>query len=112
MRFVNSDEINFHFANITVHPMYFVTIVPLLNDPISQLNIIKAEDRYFFDWLVKWTARYVCEEHSRGIQKFSQALRVQKDALTRIPPKRLKRLQKYLRENHPGYRNAYEDQDE
>lgn len=105
-------EVNFHFANITIHPMYFVTIIPLLNHPINQLNIIKSEDKYFFNWLVKWSARYVCDEYSRGIQKFSQALRVQKDARERIDPKTLKHLQKYFRDNHPGYRNDYEDSDD
>jgi len=104
-------EVNCHFANITVHPMYFVTIVPMIDDPTRELERIAAKDKYFHDWIVKWSARYVCDEYSRGIQKFAQALRVRKDAMERIPPKKLKRFQEYLRENHPGHRNEYVDPD-
>lgn len=102
-------EINFHFANVTAHPMYFVTLVPLLDDPIAEIMHIRRADRFFHDWLVKWTARYVCDEYMRGIEKFGQAMRVRKDALERIDKKTLKALQKYLRENHPGYRGDKEE---
>lgn len=123
------NRIRFHFAGITVHPMYFVTIIPLIRGSehrrdvsqmgwvIGELNRIKERDRRFFDWVVKWTARYVCDEYMRGIAKFAQAMRVRKDALSRIEPDQLPILQKYLRDNHPGYRNDYvppegEDDDE
>lgn len=105
-------EINFHFANVTCHPMYFVTIIPLLDDPIEALEKLRKKDQYFFNWIVKWTARYVCDEHHRGIAKFAQAMRTCNDARRRIPRATMKPLQKYLRANHPGYRNAYEDQGE
>lgn len=104
-------EVRFHFANVTCHPMYFVTLVPHLEDPEKYLVRIKKQDKYFHDWIVKWTARYVCDEHSRGIQKFAQALRVQQDARSRIDRRKMKDLQCYLRDNHPGHRNAYEDDD-
>lgn len=100
-------DINFHFANITCHPMYFVTVIPHLEDPIAELEKIRKADKYFFDWIVKWTARYICDEHMRGIQKFAQALRVQMDARKRIDKKTMRLLQKYLRDHHPGHRNDY-----
>jgi hypothetical protein len=96
-----------HFANITVHPQYFVTAIPHLEDPIAELEKIKAKDKYFHDWIIKWSARYLCEEHYRGIAKFAQALRVKMDADKRITGKRRKKLVEYLRENHPGHRNGY-----
>lgn len=99
--------INFHFANVTVHPMYYVTIIPHLSNPIVELNHIKKVDKKMFDWIVKWTARYLCDEHLRGIEKFSQAMRVRMDARNRIKPKLMKELQAYLRKNHPGHRNDY-----
>lgn len=105
-------EVNCHFANITIHPMYFVTIIPLIGDPLEEMELIKKKDKYFFDWLVKWTARYVIDEFSRGIQKFAQALRVQMDAQNRIKPRKMKSLQEYLKDNHPGHRNDYVDPDE
>lgn len=96
-----------HFANITIHPMYFSTIIPHMEAPVRDMLKIKEADPYFHDWLVKWTARYVCEEHSRGIAKFAQAQRVQMDAMKRIPPKKLEQVQAYFRKHHPGYKNDY-----
>lgn len=98
-----------HFANITAHPMYYVTLIPSIKDPIRQLESLKKRDKYFFDWCVKWSARYICKEYSRGIDKFSQALRVRKDALERIDKHTLKELQSYFKKNHPGYRNNYQE---
>ncbi|MGE0366994.1 MAG: hypothetical protein AB7Q00_14800 [Phycisphaerales bacterium] len=107
------ESITFHFANITIHPMYWVTVIPLLTDPIDVMQRIKAKDKHFHDWMVKWTARYVCPEHHRGIAKFAQAQRTKMDAIKRIPKKMMPKLQKYLRDNHPGHRNSYtEDDDE
>lgn len=97
-----------HFANITVHPQYFVTLIPHLEDPIHELERIKRKDKYFFDWVIKWSSRYLCEEHYRGIAKFAQALRVKVDADARIRGKRRRELTEYLRANHPGHRNDYE----
>ncbi len=104
--------VTFHFANITIHPMYFVTIIPHLSDPIEVLERIKEKDKYFFDWVVKWTARYICPEHHRGIAKFAQAMRVHKDAHERISAPMMRRLVKYLNKNHPGYRNEYDGGDD
>lgn len=101
-----------HFANVTVHPMYFITIIPCLADPLDELEVVKKADKYFYDWLIKWSARYVCDEYMRGILKFSQALRVRDTSLERLKPKRLAKLQKYFRANHPGYRNEYEAPEE
>jgi hypothetical protein len=101
-----------HFANVTIHPMYAATLFPHMSDPVARLRELKRHDEFFHNWVVKWTARYLCKEHFRGIAKFSQALRVQKDAMTRLNPAALRRLQKYLRDNHPGFRNDYVDPDD
>jgi len=103
--------ITFHFANITVHPQYFVTAIPHMDDPIEVLERIRKRDQYFFDWIVKWTARYLCPEHYRGIAKFAQALRVKDHADVAIKGKRRKKLIEYLNEHHPGYKNDYVDPD-
>lgn len=96
-----------HFANVTVHPQYFVTAIPHMEDPLAELEKIKKRDRYFYDWIIKWTSRYLCEEHYRGIAKFAQALRVKMDADKRIKGRRRRELTEYLRENHPGHSRAY-----
>jgi len=104
--------VNCHFANITIHPMYFVTVLPHIEDPIRELERIKKADEFFWKWLIKWSARYICDEYSRGIQKFAQAMRVRKDATERLTPAKLKLLQDYFRANHPGHRNDYAEDDE
>lgn len=100
-----------HFANVTVHPQYFVTAIPHMENPIKELERIKRKDKYFYDWIIKWTSRYLCEEHYRGIAKFAQALRVKMDADNRIKGRRRRELVQYLRDNHPGHRNGYKDLD-
>jgi len=99
-------NIYFSFANITIHPMYFVTIIPHIHKPIKMLNQLREEDPHFWDWIVKWTSRYVCPEFEHGIQKFEQAKRVGLDAHRRIDEKTLTRLQKYVRKHHSGFRGA------
>lgn len=99
----NLYNVKFHFANLTTHPMYAITIIPHIEDPIKELEKIRAKDPYFFKWLTRWTSRYVLEEHGHGIQKFSQALRVQKSAYDLLDKDKLKLLQDYCQKNHPGY---------
>lgn len=96
-----------HMANITIHPMYFVTVLPLIEDPVGAMRILKAQDKYFHDWVVKWTARYVCDEFHRGIAKFAQALRVHMDAHKRIRPDVLGVMQTYIRANHPPLKTRF-----
>lgn len=106
------DSMVCHFANLTVHPMYYVTTIPHQRDPIAALDRLKGKDRYFYDWVVKWTARYLCDEYHRGIAKFAQAMRVHDDARKRISADVMPELQQYLRDNHPGYRGTYEEKDD
>lgn len=101
--------VRFHFASITLHPMYYVTVMAQLEDPISELMKLKKRDKHFFDWAVKWTGRYLLPEKHRGIAKFAQALRVQDHAKASFKGAELRRIQKYLRDNHPGHRNEYVD---
>lgn len=95
------DAVTCHFANVTIHPMYFATILPLLPDPVGALEQLKVQDPYFWGWVNKWNARYICDEFHRGIAKFAQALRVHKDARGRLLPDALAELQAYTRANHP-----------
>ncbi len=105
-------DIGFHFANVTIHPMYAVTIMPLLDDPVAWIRNLRNEDKYFHDWVVKWTARYVCDEYHRGIAKFMQAMRTRKDALERLRGPKLRALQRYCRDHHPGHQHEYEEDDD
>lgn len=101
------EELNCHFANITMHPMYFITALPSIDDPIKELERIKKADKYFYEWIIKWSARYICPEYHRGIQKFAQAMRVHKDATERLNSRQLRLLRDYFVSHHPGYRKDY-----
>ena len=102
-----------HFSSVTAHPMYFVTVVPSLDHPTNVFHALRnGGDKFFYNWVVKWTARYICKEHGRGIEKFSQAVRVRMDAMKRIDKKELKKLQDYCRKNHPGFRKDYQEPEE
>lgn len=99
-------HITFQFANITIHPMYFATLIPHMRNPIRVLKRLKRKDPHFWDWIVKWTSRYICDEFGHGIEKYEQAKRVRADVRRRIDPEILKKLQVYVRANHSGFRGA------
>ena len=100
------------FTNLTIHPAYAVILLPHLKDPIKHLEKMKSEDKYFFDWTVKWSSRYLIEKYGHGIQKFAQALQVKKYAVSRITGNKLQLIQEYLEMNHPGYRSSRYPNDE
>lgn len=103
------EAVTCHLANVTVHPMYFATILPLMRDPISAMNNLRESDPYFWNWVNKWNARYICDEFHRGIAKFAQALRVHKDARGRLQPDVLAELQAYTRKHHPPINTRFEE---
>ena len=74
--------LTFYFANITMHSMYFIGVIPSLEDPISVLEQIKTNDPRFHSSVVRWLRYYLVDD--TGISKFAQAVRVQKDANNRI----------------------------
>jgi hypothetical protein len=107
------EGVRFNFANLTAHSMYACTLFPLMQDPIQELERLKRKDPYFYKWVVKWSARYLVSKYEHGIQKFAQALRVQKDVTERLDPKTRRTLQKYLTTNHPGYtRTRFDESDD
>ena len=102
--------ITMSFDNVTIHPQYFTTIIPHLEDPIGELEKIREVDAYFHGWLVKWISRMLIESQSRGIAKFAQGLRVKMDAEKRISLSVKRRLIPYLKKHHPGFqRTSYQE---
>jgi hypothetical protein len=99
-------EINFHFAGITCHPMYFITLLPHVEDPVRAIKELRKHDEYFWNWVVKWTARYLVEEHFHGIEKYCQAMRVRTVSLNLLPKRFIRKLVPYLIEVHPGYKRT------
>jgi hypothetical protein len=103
----NLKEINFHFTNLTLHPMYFPILFIHLEDPIQELEIIKKKDRKYFDYLMICTGRYLIKEFMRGILKHSQSLHVRDQILDQLPKKIRLDLVDYIYKNHPGYKRQY-----
>ena len=64
------------FTNLTVHPAYYVTLIPHLTSPIRELERLRIADRAFHQKVVRWTSCYMLEEHQHVIAKFAQAQRV------------------------------------
>lgn len=102
------DRLTFFFANVTVHPMYFATLAPNLDDPVKALEDIETVDPKFWEWCVKWTARYLIEEYHRGIQKYAQGMRVHDMFQQLIDPGIKEELTGYVGDNHPGMSTEYE----
>lgn len=95
-------RVNCHFANITMHPMYLITILGLQRDPIALLEKIRIKDKDFFIKCIRWTIHYICPEFYQRIANYSQAKRVHMHAQSMFDKTEMKAMQKYLRANHPG----------
>lgn len=84
-----------HFANLTLHPMYWITLVPHMPDPLHELERLRNRDELFWRWVVKWTYKYLCDD--TGIRKYAQAQRVQATSADAIDAVQIRRLRGYLR---------------
>ena len=87
--------VTFHFANVTVHPLYFPMLFPLLDDPVGELRRLRGKDERFWRVAVREATDLLCGG-KRNIN-FAQAQRVTKAVLDRIDPDTLKELRTYLR---------------
>lgn len=98
-------RMTYHFANVTIHPMYWITSAALMGDPVWELYKIKCRDMRLWTWIVKWTGRYLCPEYHNGIEKFAQAVRTGEAALQQLSGKNAAALRKYCRESWPGVKH-------
>jgi hypothetical protein len=88
-----------HFANMTLHPGYWVTILAHVEDPVACMEEVRRKDPSFHRQLVKHTAEYLCPECGSSIANHAQSQRVKEHALKTIRGSRLRSLQEYLREH-------------
>ena len=88
-----------HFANVTVHPMFWATVLPHIDDPLDEMERIKEKDPRFHGYLVRNTAEYVLPEKGTTIANHAQSQRVKKHAMRAIKGRDLRELQEYLREH-------------
>lgn len=82
-----------HFANITLHPMYWITLAAHC-DPVHELKKLEINDPTFWKWVNKWNYRYLVDDG--GIRKYAQAMRVKETSLKALSNTRADRLRRYL----------------
>jgi len=102
------DSIEMHYANTTCHPMYFGILLAHFDDPIKVIDSLREPDHFFWQWVVKWTARYTCPEYAHGVDKWAQAVKV-RDTVVRTMEEKgcMDELNVYFRKHHPGTRGGY-----
>ena len=86
-------DITCHFANITIHPMTFISLIPSLEDPITDLDRIKKKDPYFHGRVLKRLARTLSDTPSR----FGPEKRIRRSTGRRMPDTAW--LKQYIDEN-------------
>jgi hypothetical protein len=86
-------DITCHFANITVHPMTFISLIPSLEDPVDKLDQIKLKDPYFHKRVVKRLSRTLSDTPS----KFGPEKRIRRSTGRRMPD--VDWLRQYIKEN-------------
>lgn len=87
----------FHFVNVTAHPMYIATIMPLLPDGIATLELIRQKDPEFWRHTGVWLTRYMIGGAcSRGLESFAQSKRTADSARALMAGELEFRVIKYL----------------
>jgi hypothetical protein len=87
----------FHFANITLHPMYYSNLFPLMDDPVSELERVKKSDPAFHGRIVKWTWRYFFGK----THTFNQAFRTANAVKGRLTDDEIRdEIEDYLKREH------------
>jgi hypothetical protein len=92
--------VTFHLANVTVHPLYFPNLIPLLNDPVSELRDLQQRDGRFWRIVIRQSTDLLCGGKTNA--KFAQAQRVKRHVLERIDPVMLKDVRAYLKSTQIG----------
>lgn len=109
-KFKPNGRIDFHFSNLTLHPMYWVVIAPYIKDPIAHLNKIKKLDFTIWKGIVRWSYRYVTNQES--LMKFKQGQRVAKAFKRLTPPVVYKDLTKYFTTHYNSIKKVKEQDDD
>jgi hypothetical protein len=87
------NSVTCEIANATVHPMYFLNLIPQLDDPLGKFREIEQSDPRFHQHIVDATFDQVWGTSNAKLQQYQ---RVKKFALANTDPKTLKELKAYL----------------
>jgi hypothetical protein len=106
------EGIHCYFANITVHAQYFATLSANLDDPIHWMDQIREKDPKWFQNVIRWTSRYLCDEYSSAIEKFAQSMRIKMDVNKRLTKTNRLKMAEYCRTYHPGVGTRWAEKDD
>jgi hypothetical protein len=82
-------------ANVTVHPIFFQTLFPHFDDPVSELKELQRRDPRFHRHVVCYAKDMLCGGTTN--EKYAQARRVKEYVLQHIDPDTLEEVRAYLR---------------
>lgn len=88
------NAINFHFANVSVHPMFFCLLSISDPDFIDEMEEIRKIDPYFFNQVRVWTLRNM---EGRLDQKFLTSRRVGRAMWEELGGKKFRKLLRQVR---------------
>lgn len=90
-------SISMTFANVTIHPMYYPVLFPMLPNPVETMERLRKADPKFYRLCVSWAARYFLpKKYGKGIEKFSQARRTGERALAMLDKATIKEISSYV----------------
>jgi hypothetical protein len=89
-------ELRCEMHNCTIHPLDFLTLVPHLADPISEIERIRKGDARFHHYAVRDMRDLLCGGKTNA--NFARARRVKKRFLEKIDPDVLREVRAYLRQ--------------
>lgn len=104
---LDNPTLTFHFANVTLHPMYALIPMVPMEEPVKFIHSIKQHDPFYWLWLVKWSARYLVPKYHHGIEKFDQAMKLYYDIRRRMSKQQLQEIADYCDKHHPGMSRPY-----
>lgn len=92
---VRLNSVNCHFANVTLHPMYFITAAALSDSPLKFYKSLDPK-QLFSKVVMKWVLKYFVDD--TGICKFKQATVTQDKARSLLYPQETKKIVQFAKD--------------
>lgn len=89
-------SVTFHFANMTIHPMYVSVPLPHFDKPMRLLKEIAAQKNAFAIQTFKWLRRYL--ENNASVNKFRQARSVKNSFIGSFKESKLNQIHEFTKE--------------
>ena len=86
-------QVNFHIANLSVHPMFFPILAITVSNWEERMLEIKKVDPKFYGSIIRWSYRCITDEQA----KYKQAVRVGLAIKRELSPKRVRAIVRFLK---------------